>query len=134
MPGNDSSRLGMAVSDDTLLRTVKCGALASTAAALHVIGIDDWAWQKGQHHDGTIVVDVERRRVVDVLAVRTADAVAAWLSGSSHHPHHQPIDMARMPRAYAAAHRRRPRSLIDFTLCSTCARRSNGNWPGSVVF
>ena len=44
------------------------------------MGIDDWAWQKGQHHYGTILVDLERRRVVDVLAVRTADAVAAWLA------------------------------------------------------
>jgi hypothetical protein len=37
-----------------------------------VVGIDDWAWQKGQYHFGTILVDLERRRVVDVLAVRTA--------------------------------------------------------------
>jgi transposase len=44
------------------------------------VGIDDWAWQKGQHHYGTILVDLERRRVVDVLAVRTADAGAPWLA------------------------------------------------------
>jgi len=29
-------------------------------------------------HFGTILVDLERRRVVDGLAVRTGDAVTAW--------------------------------------------------------
>jgi riboflavin biosynthesis pyrimidine reductase len=47
---------------------VKRGAPAATPdATLRVLGIDDWAWQKGQHHFGTILVDLERRRVVDVL-------------------------------------------------------------------
>ena len=74
------SRLGMAVSDDTILRLLKHPVPAPLAPeALRVVRIDDWAWQKGQHHFGTIFVDLERRRVVDVLAVRTADATAAWL-------------------------------------------------------
>ena len=59
---------------------------------LRVLGIDDWAWQKGQQHFGTILVDLERRRVVDVLAVRTADAVAAWLAA---HPGIQIISRDR---------------------------------------
>jgi transposase len=75
------SRLAMAVSDDTILRLLKQPVPAPLAPeTLHVVGIDDWAWQKGQHHFGTIFVDLERRQVVDVLAVRTADAVAAWLA------------------------------------------------------
>jgi transposase len=47
---------------------------------LRIVGIDDWAWRKGQHHFGTILVDLERRRVVDVLSTRAADAVATWLA------------------------------------------------------
>ena len=71
----------MGISDDTILRILKRPAAEPLAPeVLHVVGIDDWAWQKGQHHYGTIFVDLERRRVVDVLAVRTADAVAAWLA------------------------------------------------------
>jgi transposase len=35
---------------------------------------------KGRHHFGTILVDLERRRVVDLLAVRTADSLARWLA------------------------------------------------------
>jgi hypothetical protein len=75
------ARLGMAISDDTILRILK-GALVDVPApgVLRVVGLDDWAWQKGYHHYGTIFVDLERRRIVDVLAVRTADAVAAWLA------------------------------------------------------
>ena len=61
-----------------LTKVTRCPDLCCDAA-IRVVGIDDWAWQKGQQFFGTILVDLERRRVVDVLAVRTADAVAAWL-------------------------------------------------------
>jgi transposase len=71
--------LGVAVSDDTVVRGVKRRAQVPQSARLRVVGIDDWAWQKGQQHFGTILVDLERHAVVDVLGVRTADAVASWL-------------------------------------------------------
>jgi transposase len=75
------ARLGITIGADTIVRLVKHGVPAATPdATLRVLGIDDWAGQKGQQHFGTILVDLERRRVVDVLAVRTADAVAAWLT------------------------------------------------------
>jgi hypothetical protein len=71
----------MVVSGDTVLRVVKRGAPPPNVdERLRVVGIDHWAWQKGQQHFGTILVDLERRRVVNVLAVRTADAVADWLA------------------------------------------------------
>jgi transposase len=76
------ARLGMALSDSTVLRLLTRPAAGACAPeVLRVVGIDDWAWRKGQHHYGTILVDLERRRVVDVLPVRTADAVATWLKG-----------------------------------------------------
>ena len=43
-----------------------------------VVGIDDWAWRKGQRY-GTIVVDLERGDVIDLLPDRDAETVAAWL-------------------------------------------------------
>jgi hypothetical protein len=56
--------LGMTIGADTIVALVKRGAPAATAdATLRVVGIDDWAWQKGQQHFGTILVDLERRRV-----------------------------------------------------------------------
>ncbi len=66
----------MAISDSTILRLLTRPVVAPPAPeVLRVVGIDDWAWQKGQHHYGTILVDLERRRVVDV-APHAADAVA----------------------------------------------------------
>jgi hypothetical protein len=51
-----AQRLMLPVSNDTLLRVVRRRALA-------VIGIDDFAWRRN-HRYGTIVCDLERRRVV----------------------------------------------------------------------
>ena len=48
------------------------------AATVRVVGIDDWAWQKGLRY-GTIMVDLERHEVVDVLSDRSADATGRWL-------------------------------------------------------
>ena len=43
-----------------------------------VVGIDEWAWRRG-HRFGTIIVDLERHVVVELLADRAADSTAAWL-------------------------------------------------------
>lgn len=64
-------------SPDTLLRRVK-QAGAQSSGAPRLVGIDDWAWCKGQRY-GTIVVDLETGDVVDLLPDRDAATVTAWL-------------------------------------------------------
>ena len=67
----------MPASDDTLLRQLKRGATRRTND-VRVLGIDDWSWRKGESY-GTVMVDLERREVVDVLPGRSAEETADWL-------------------------------------------------------
>jgi Transposase len=74
-------RLMLPVSNDTLLRMVRRRARLR-AEPLRAIGIDDQAWHKG-HRYGSIVCDLQRRRIVTLLADREVATVEAWLR---HHP------------------------------------------------
>ena len=70
------TRLEMPASDDTILRHLKRQAARSgKQPALRVAGIDDWSWIKGSSF-GTLIVDLERREVIDVLPDRSADSTA----------------------------------------------------------
>ena len=69
--------LAMPTSDDTLLRLV-CHAPLPAMHSPQILGVDDWAWKKGRRY-GTILCDLARRQVVDLLPDRSADTVAAWL-------------------------------------------------------
>jgi transposase len=72
------ARLGMRVSHTTILRRLKHHARTKpNRRVIRVAGVDEWAWRKGAKF-GTIVVDLERRRVVDLLADRVAARMADW--------------------------------------------------------
>jgi transposase len=78
-PGQSlARRLLFPVSKDTLLRVVRSRA-PDCRSTPQVVGIDDWAWKRG-HRYGTIVCDLERRRIVDLLPDREVATVEAWLT------------------------------------------------------
>jgi transposase len=71
-------RLGMPVSDDTILRQLKRdAAVAHCASEIRVVGIDDWNWRRATRY-GTIMVDLERRSVVNILNDRSVESAATW--------------------------------------------------------
>src|SRR3954447_7440350 len=72
-----AGRLAMPVSGDTLLRLVRASGIALSPSP-RILGVDDWAWRRGQRY-GTIICDLERRRVIDLLPDRTGETLASWL-------------------------------------------------------
>jgi len=79
--GNPSARLSgeldRGASRNTFLRLVRRLPLPEPVAP-EVVGIDDWAWKKGQRY-GTIIMDLERQCPIALLEDRDAETLAAWL-------------------------------------------------------
>ena len=70
-------RLRIPVSDDTILRALKRDIHAKIPQ-VRAVGIDDWSWRKSTRY-GTIMVDLERHCVVDVLEDRSVESCTEWL-------------------------------------------------------
>jgi len=75
-------------------------ATQPTRGVVRVAGIDEWAWRKGMTF-GTVIVDLERRQVVELLADRSAGTAADWFK------RHPEIEVVSRDRAglYADAAR-----------------------------
>jgi transposase len=75
-----AAHLHLRTSGATLLRLLRATP-PPDAPPPHAVGLDDFALRKGRSY-GTIIVDLERRRPVDLLPDRTTDTVAAWLQAA----------------------------------------------------
>jgi transposase len=73
--------LNLKVGGDTLLRYIRHHQLPPAAPPV-VLGLDDWAKRKGKTY-GTILVDLEQRKPIELLADRQAATLATWLSAHS---------------------------------------------------
>jgi transposase len=93
-------QLGMQVGASTLLRSLRTVSCASPTF-VRIVGIDDWAWKKGQKY-GTLLVDLELRQPIEILPDRKEETVRAWLLT------HPEIEVVSRDRGgeYAAATRK----------------------------
>lgn len=102
-----AQQLGILVSGWTLLRQLRAAARADCARAPRVLGIDDWAWRKGRRY-GTILCDLEKGEVADLLPDRSAESTEQWLRA---HPGAEIISRDRASLYAEAATKAAPRAM-----------------------
>jgi len=72
-----ADRSALATTPTTLLRHLM-QLPTPVARAVRVLGIDDFAWKKRFRY-GTLLVDLERRKIIEVLPDRESATVEKWL-------------------------------------------------------
>jgi transposase len=90
------ARQGMPISPDTLLALLR-RSFAPAHPTPRVLGVDDWSFRRGKSM-GTILVDLEQHRPIDLLPESTEEVFSAWLAA---HPGVEIISRDR-GEAYAA--------------------------------
>jgi transposase len=98
-------KLGMEISGPTLLRRMRAHSCPAPSS-VRILGIDDWSWKKGVTY-GTILVDLELRKPIEILADRTAETSEAWLRS---HPEVEVVSRDRGGDYAAAAKKGAPQA------------------------
>ena len=123
-----AERSGIATTPSTLLRQLM-QLRVPTTKAVRVLGGDDWSWKKGRRF-GTILVDVERHTIIDLLPDRERDSFARWLRD---HPSVELISRDRGTDYAAAAREAAPQARQIAEPVSSRAQLfpmpSNTCWP-----
>ena len=70
-------QMGLFISPDSLLRRIRRHS-TDLIETPRIIGIDDFAFRRGQRY-GTLLVNLETHRPVDLLADRRSETLAQWL-------------------------------------------------------
>jgi transposase len=90
-----SQHVHLPASRDTFLRLIRRAPLPNHLPPTS-IGVDDWAIRKA-HQYGSILVDLERQHILDLLPDRTPETVATWLQ------QHPSVQIVSRDRAAAYA-------------------------------
>ena len=91
------ARLRIAISRTSILRRVMKLATKTTDKVVH-LGVDDFSFRRGRTF-GTVLVDLERHQILDLLPDRQKESAAAWMK---RHPEITHVSRDR-GKDYAAA-------------------------------
>src|SRR5260370_5296308 len=91
-------KVGIPISEATVLCSLFLVPLPEIGK-VRVVGVDDWSWRRGKRF-GSLLVNLETHKIVDLLADREAESVQQWLAA---HPEVDVVSRDRGARSIDGA-------------------------------